>query len=160
MKHSLRTVVILLFSLIFFSCNVTDKKTKDNLDLSDVEYDLNIDFSKHKHPLNKGTDQLVKELADYIYDNKVNSDERINTFRIRTENKKLLINYPIKNSPNVKSQSYFLAEPCKPKKKTCRSEKCVKKALKDIIGDGDRDVNIEYDRKMFKVEIKYTYQDC
>ena len=49
---------------------------------------------------------------------------------------------------------------CETLKKTCRSEKCVASTLIEILGDGDRDVLIKYERKMLSVQIYYTYQDC
>lgn len=130
------------------------KKYKNPLDLSEMELTLDLDFSKEKFQLDKGIELLARDMTDYIFNDNENSLDKLNFFSIRKNENELLINYPAQMSKQL-----YIA-PCKTQKKTCRSRKCVEDTLKEILGDGNRDVDISYRRNNFSVTIEYTYQDC
>lgn len=154
MKNVLKFSIVLCFIISFVSCK-QNEPLNNSLDLSHMELDLKIDFSKGKFKISEGMPNLAKELSDYIYSNDLKASERINQFNLRKSGNEILINYPL-DTTTVKTFRMPLA-PCAPKTVTCRSESCVIETLIKILGDGSRDVNIEYRRNYASVTITYTY---
>ena len=160
MKKISKIIFALIIVFGVFSCSqeeIVQEKPLDltNMDLSKMNID--IDFSKSKFDLSKDMSILLKDFSDYIYDNNIKVNQKINSFRIRKVDNELLINYPQNSS---KSNFQARKAPCPSHSITCRSAAAVRSALARIIGDGSRDVNISYVRHTLKVVITYAYQDC
>lgn len=109
--------------------------------------------------VNEGTQNWSRSLASVIFDETIAENDKVNEFYISKSEDNLLVNSEMpmqlgKDGKEVGSNN------CSTLKKTCRSEKCVASTLIKILGDGDRNVLIKYERKMLSVQIYYTYQDC
>ncbi|WOC39616.1 hypothetical protein [Polaribacter sp. HL-MS24] len=159
MKYISKIAFITILSLTLFACSENEKEQETLIDLTNMNLELSIDFSKGKFEIEKGINVLAKEMTDYIYDDKMGVNDKISNFNIRKSKSELLINIPSDNNSNLQQRMAW-DKPCKTKSKTCRSKSCVEKTLKEILGDGSRDVDIKYRRNTFSVTIEYTYQDC
>jgi hypothetical protein len=112
-------------------------------------YTANID-------LNKGTADWAIGIASTVFDETIPEDQKTSEFYIFKQGQNLLVNQEIP----LKTDNTEALKNCETLKKTCRSEQCVSDTLIGILGDGDRNVLIKYERKLLSVQIYYTYQDC
>ncbi len=114
---------------------------------------------KTKIDLKKGTEDWANNIASVVFDESIPENQKTTEFNISKQKNNLLVNseIPLRSNKNDKDED---SKSCETVKKTCRSEKCVASTLIEILGDGDRDVLIKYERKMLSVQIYYTYQDC
>lgn len=109
--------------------------------------------------LNEGTKVWADNMASVVFDKTIAENKKIKEFYIYKQDNNLLVNQEIVLKDNGANNEENL-KACETLKKTCRSEKCVAETLIEILGDGDRNVFIKYERKMLSVQIYYTYQDC
>ena len=114
---------------------------------------------KTKIDLTVGADDWANNIASVIFDESIPENQKTTEFNISKQKNNLLVNneIPLRSNKDDKDED---SKSCETVKKTCRSEKCVASTLIEILGDGDRDVLIKYERKMLSVQIYYTYQDC
>lgn len=121
----------------------------------------NVNQSKYEYriDLTKGTKDWAKKIASVVFDETIPEDEKTAEFHISKQQNDLLVNpeAPLKSDKTSKEETL---NNCKTLTKTCRSEKCVESTLIEILGKGDRNVVIKYERKLLSVQINYTYQDC
>lgn len=111
-------------------------------------YTANID-------LTKGTADWASGIAAAVFDTTLPEKQKTTEFTILKQGQYLLVNSEIPFKSGGED-----TKNCETLKKTCRSEQCVADTLIDILGDGDRNVVIKYERKLLSVQIYYTYQDC
>ncbi len=150
MERILKIVFVIALSFSLFACN-DKKEIPENLDLTDLKLDLKLDFSKGKFKMKEGIANFVTELTDYIYNDNV--ENKVNTFRIRIVNDELLYNM---EQPQTRASAMA---PCETKKIKCYSKEDVEKALAEIIGEGDRDVDIKFRRHTLSVTIELKIHD-
>lgn len=107
----------------------------------------------------EGTEDWAEKIASVVFDETISEDEKTYEFYVSKQENDLLVNQemPLKSDKVNKEES---SNNCETVKKTCRSEKCIANTLIEILGDGDRDVLIKYERKLLAVQIYFTYQDC
>ncbi len=157
----------LLLAFTLTNCSDNEEQIQSELNLDGMQIELNIDFSKAKYNVNDGIENLASELTEYIYAEDEELDTRISDIQFRRAAENIYINYPEKElieifskTSHTRRDAFLAADPCETESKTCRNRSCVESTLKEILGDGSRDVNIEYRRNTFSVTIKWTYQDC
>ncbi len=61
---------------------------------------------------------------------------------------------------NLGAKKKDIAASCETQEKKCRTRKCIEDELEGILGDGERDVDINYRRNTFSATIEWAYQDC
>ncbi len=106
--------------------------------------------------LSKGTETWASNMAAVIFDTSVPDDEIGQELYLSSTENTLQVYSELPMNSDKKEGT----KNCSTQKKTCRSEKCVTETLIKILGDGDRNVTIKYERKLLSVQIYYTYQDC
>lgn len=140
--------------LVLMLCVVSFLRSQEHPNSTNTTsgYTANID-------LNKGTADWANGIASEVFDKTIPEDQKTSEFRIFKQGENLLVNSetPLKSNGAEDTKA---TKNCQTLKKTCRSEQCVADTLIDILGDGDRNVLIKYERKMLSVQIYYTYQDC
>jgi hypothetical protein len=148
-------LLYILITLTIPVCNLKEERTP--IDLTDMQLDLEIDLSAGKFNMEEGIGMFIRELTACIFTEEKGLTGKHRHVSIRRSGDELLI-----NTPDTKEifNSRWTLQPCETKKITCRSERCVENALKTILGNGSRDVDIKYRRNPFSVTITYTYQDC
>lgn len=165
MKPTYQTITCYLLYLClltpmgFYSCSSQVETTENALDLSNMELDLHIDFSKGKYPLGQGTEKLIAEITTFVFSESLQPYERAKRLKIRKNKEELWIQLVEVDDISTNIQKMMI-DPCETQKKVCYSERCVRETLTDIIGDGDRDVDIQLRRGAISITISYTYQDC
>ncbi|MFD0796010.1 hypothetical protein ACFQZJ_00945 [Maribacter chungangensis] len=147
---NLRTV--LLLTMISICTLLSGQENPENTSTPKSLFDTKID-------LNKGTTNWAAGVASVVFDKNIPENQKTAEFYVFKQDNDLLVNQETpmmkdntKEGDNIKN--------CETLKKTCRSEKCVTDALIEILGNGDRNVLIKYERKLLSVQIFYTYQDC
>ncbi len=129
------------FSVLYGQENSSNAKT--------TLYNTTIDLSK-------GTEAWASDMAAVIFDKSVPDEKITQELYLSSRDNAIQVHSELPmNSDNKEG-----TKNCATQKKTCRSEKCVTETLIKILGDGDRNVTIKYERKLLSVQIYYTYQDC
>ncbi len=139
---------LLLFTLCVTTC-LNAQETTDSTNTYKSLYTAKIDLAK-------GTETWSKSIAAVVFDKTISEGDKTSEFFLLKQENDLLVNpeIPLKNN---KDEPLAI---CETLKKTCRSEECVADTLIEILGDGNRNVLIKYERKLLSVQIYYTYQDC
>lgn len=139
---------------VIMFCVASFLYSQEHSDNSKIEpsYTANIDLSK-------GTSDWANSIASTVFDKTIPENRKTSEFSIFKQGQYLLVNSEIPLKSNG-AEDTRATKNCQTLKKTCRSEQCVADTLIDILGDGDRNVLIKYERKMLSVQIYYTYQDC
>lgn len=115
-------------------------------------------FYKTNIDLVSGTENWAKNIASIVYSEDIPEEEKTFSFLVSKRENMLLVNNEL--TMKEEDDSVDMAQNCTTLEKTCRSENCVKNVLIEILGEGNRNVLIKYERKMLAVKIYYTYQDC
>lgn len=153
MKAIKSLFLIAIMAIISFSCE-NDNQTSDSLSLDNLKLETNVDFSSARYSIkNDGVAKLSSEITNTIFD--VNNSNNIKGFSINSNVTDL--NVTILNSHAIAARE---GKPCKTESTKCYSKDCVSDTITKILGDGKRDVIIEYDRGLTSVTISWTYQDC
>jgi hypothetical protein len=133
------------FILILFcvSTFLNAQETEDSTNTYKSLYNARID-------LTTGTETWAKNITDIVFDETISEDEKTSQFYFLKQENTLLVNpkIPFKSHKVTKEEALII---CKTLKKICRSEKCVTSTLIAILGDGDRNVLIKYERKLLSV---------
>ena len=140
--------------MLFFACEQNNVEAQDNLDLSGIGIDLNLDLSgmvqlDQEYPI----DESIKSFFIKAYDEINELEENLELKLLqKADGNFFLIQEITEENPNGRIMVEGLETVCK----TCRSRKCVVNTLEEAIGDGSDDVDITYRRKTFGAEVCYT----
>lgn len=142
----------LLLAMISICTLLSGQENSENISTHKALFDTKID-------LNKGTTDWAQNVAEVLFDKTIQENQQTPEFYVFKQGNDLLVH---QEAPmmNTNTKEVEKLKKCETLKKTCRSEECVTKTLIEILGEGDRNVLIKYERKLLSVQIYYTYQDC